>query len=352
MTWQLFKSDWWHRRRADAAALGCIGLFFVAFFPQGLFGGKYLLINDAFYYSYPMRTVAWRMLRAGEWPLWTPYILSGYPLLSMAQLGLGYPLTWGYLFLPGHVAEQIYVLAPFLFAPAFTYAYLREVGRTPLAALLGALAFGYGGMMSSPLANNGLIPNAVMWLPLLLIAIERAHRNFSRALLLGTFAYTMSVLTGIGQGFVYTGLLAAAYAFCLVLTTRTTKHGPTGDTQQLNWRTRLVSIDAWRPVLVAAGAGLFALGVAAFQILETARAVRRSVRSTLSYWVFTQGSFRPETLWKSFTTPLFYVIDMHAYVPPIAVALALVAAYMHLRRRTERDPRVIFWFAVACWLAC
>jgi hypothetical protein len=31
------------------AALVGIGLFFVAFFPQGLFGGKYLLVNDALF---------------------------------------------------------------------------------------------------------------------------------------------------------------------------------------------------------------------------------------------------------------------------------------------------------------
>src|ERR1051326_6581742 len=97
----------WRRRRPDVVALICIALFFVAFFPQGLFGGKYLLANDAFFYSYPLRTVVWRMLRAGELPLWTPYIQSGYPLISMAQIGFAYPLTWGYLFLPGRVAEQI-----------------------------------------------------------------------------------------------------------------------------------------------------------------------------------------------------------------------------------------------------
>jgi hypothetical protein len=330
--------EWWRVRRGDAAALACIALFFVAFFPQGLFGGKYLLANDAFFYSYPLRTVAWRMLLSGDLPLWTPYIQSGYPLLSMAQIGLAYPLTWGYLFLPGHVAEQIYVLAPFLLAPAFTYAYLREVGRTPLAALLGALVFGYGGMMASPAGNN-FMPNAVMWLPLLLVAIERARRDFVRALLLGTFAYAMSVLNGFGQGFVYTGMLAAAYAFFLALT-------PDDPTHQ-QWRFRLISSAKWRPVLVAAGAGLLAVGLAAFQILETARAVRRSVRSELSYSLFTLGSLPPGWLLKSVIMPLFYMFDVHAYVPPLALLLGVTAVYMHWRIKIGRDPRVFFWVGVA-----
>ena len=333
-------SNFWRRRSGDTSALASLALFFAAFFPQGLFGGQYLLLGDAFFYSYPLRSVAWRMIRQGEFPLWTPYILSGYPLISMAQLGLAYPLTWGYLFLPGYVAEQIYVLAPFLLAPAFTYAYLRELGRRPLAALLGALAFGYGGMMASPLANNGLMPNAVMWLPLVLVALERArHRPFVRCLLGGTAAYTMSVLTGYGQGFLYVGLLATAYALFLVLTT--------SDADQRALRLRLASLRQWRPLLVALGSIWLSMGLTAFQTIETARAVGRSVRSDLSYGIFTQGSFSPAQLWKTFWSPAFSVFDMHAYVLPLALALAVVAVFAYARRSSERDPRILFWMGLA-----
>jgi hypothetical protein len=345
-------------RGADAAALAGLAFFFVAFFPQGLFGGRYLFTGDGFFYNYALRTVAWGMIRAGEWPVWTPHVMSGYPLLSMAQLGLGYPLTWGYLFLPGRVAEQIYMLAPFLLAPGFTYAYLRELNRTPLAALLGALTFGYGGLLASPIANNGLLPNAVMWLPLMLIALERARRRpFVPCLLGATAAYTMSVLTGVGQGFLYVGLLAGAYALWLALV------GPRADKAQAD-EAQEDAADArttqsqgavelrfarWRPLLAAGLAGVLATGVAAFQFLETARVVRRSVRSTLSYDLFTQGSFTPALLWKSITTPLFYTFDVHAYVPPLALALTICAVWTHAQSRNavRRDPRVFFWLAVA-----
>src|SRR5919199_2960669 len=130
---------WWQRRRADVAALGAFALFFVAFFPQVFFGRRFIIAGDAYYYSYPLRTVAWRMIRAGQWPTWTPHILAGYPLLSQAQVAVGYPLTWFYLFLSGAWAEQLYVLAPFLLAPLFTYYYAREIGRSRLAALLAGL---------------------------------------------------------------------------------------------------------------------------------------------------------------------------------------------------------------------
>lgn len=323
------------------ASLGGLLFFFLAFFPQGLFGGKYLLAGDSFFYSYPLRTVAWRMIRQGELPLWTPNILSGYPLLSMAQLGLGYPLTWGYSFLPGYVAEQIYVLAPFLLAPVFTYAYLRQIDRSPLAALLGALTFGYGGMMASPLANNGLMPNAVMWLPLALIAVERArYRPLVRCLLGATVAYTMSVLTGYGQGFLYVSLLMTAYAVCLVLIA--------ARDQRRSLRAAFKSFDPWRPLFVAGASILIAMGVVAFQIFETAPVLVRSVRNVLNYVVFTQGAFSPKELWWSIFEPLFYVNDMSAYVPPLALVLAGWAVYVYWRARGKQtEPRVFFWLIIA-----
>src|SRR5688572_33488246 len=82
----------------------------------------------------------------------------------MGQIALGYPLSWGYLFLPGYKAEVIYALAPFLLAPVFTYFYARQLGRSVLASLLAGLAFGYGGMMAGMLSNSGYTTNSVMWM--------------------------------------------------------------------------------------------------------------------------------------------------------------------------------------------
>ncbi|PWT96260.1 MAG: hypothetical protein C5B55_00225, partial [Blastocatellia bacterium] len=321
-------------RTTDLLTLGCILVFFLCTFPQGILGGRFLLSNDAFFYSFPLRTVAWRMIRSGELPLWTPTILSGYPLLSMAQIGLAYPLTWGYLVFTGRTAEQIYVLAPFLLVPLFTYFYLRSLGRSPLASLLGGLSFGYGGMMASPLANNGLMPNAVMWLPLLLIAIERSRTTrFVSALLLATFAFSMSVLTGLGQGFVLVGLISVCYA-CFVAIACPSE-------------VKLFAIERWRPLFVVVLAAAMSMGVAAFQLLETARAVRRSIRSNLNFDILTQGSLTPMQLWQSIVKPLLFGVDTYAFISPLAIVLALLAITNHIRRHNGRDPRIFFWTALA-----
>jgi hypothetical protein len=123
------------KRQGDLLVMGAFVLSFLICFVPQVWRGQFLIGGDVFFYTHPLRTVAWEMIRKGELPLWTPLVLSGYPLLAMAQIGLGYPLTWFHLFLPSHVAEQLYVFAPFLLAPAFTYAYTREVGRSRTAPM-------------------------------------------------------------------------------------------------------------------------------------------------------------------------------------------------------------------------
>lgn len=308
-----------------------VGVFAIYFW-QGIFGGYYFVSGDALVYSYPMRKVAWEMLRQGSLPLWTPHILSGYPLLAMAQLGIGYPLTWFYLVLPGHLAEHIYVLAPYLLAPIFLFAYLREIGLRRLASLLGALSFTYAGFMVSGLGQTAMFTNAVMWMPLLLIAMERARtHSFARCLIGAGLAYAMSVLTGLGQGFLYAGLVALAYGLFLSLI---------ADDKLLSWQ-------RWKPFFVGVGGVALAAALAAFQIAETMQAQRLSIRHTLSYEIFSGGSFSPLQFWQSLINPIYHHnYEATAYVPLMAVLFAIVAIITAcFSPRTHR--RTFFWLLIA-----
>ena len=333
------KARWrelWRRRRADAGALAFFACFGLVFFSWLAWERKFSIGSDAFGYAFPLRTVAWDMIRHGQLPLWTPHILSGYPLVAMAQLGLGYPLTWGYLFLPNRWGEEIYLLAPFLLAPAFTYAYARQLNRSRTAAVLAGLTFAYGGIMIGVLGLYGFMSNAILWLPLVLTAIERARRAdaFVPALLLCAAAFALSLLSGYAQGSAYTAVVAAAYACFISFAV------PPEDAR--GW----FSWARWRPLAAAGGGMALALGLAAFQLLETMRAVRRSVRTGLTQELFHSGS--PQQLnyeLGSLLAPRYYW-EIPAYVAPLALVLAAVAAVCVVRRG-RRDARVVFWLAVA-----
>jgi hypothetical protein len=355
---EMSKARWanlWTRRRNDAAALASVLLFFGACFGRFIWRGQFLIGGDVFFYTHPLRTVAWEMIRHGQLPLWTPHVMSGYPLLAMTQLGLGYPLTWAHLLLPSHWAEELYVLAPFLLAPAFTYIYARTIRRTPTAALLAALSFGYGGLMTNTNGMNGIPTNALMWLPLMLVVLERARTGrFVACLVKATSIYSLSVLTGHGQSFMQVGTLALAYALCLALSPSREQTEVNGEElpQSLSGNaddaTRTTSTWArWRPLFVTAGALALACGVAAFQILETLRATRRSIRSTLSYDFFSAGGFTPTEALRSFIAPLYHYTEVTTYQAPLVACLAATAVVCAVRARAGRDPRIFFWLAVA-----
>jgi len=265
----------------------------------------------------------------------------------MSQLAIGYPLTWAYLFVSGPWAEQLYVLAPFLLTPIFTYAYARELGRSRLASLFAGLAFGYGGMMCSFIANSGMLTNGLMWTPLVLLFIDRSQRSdFARCLLWAALAYSMSVLAGHGQSYVYVGTLGFSYGVFLSLRSSLRSYwrrqSPAGERPRGSW----FRWEQWRPLFVAAGSLVVAAGVAAFQLLESLRAARRSIRSALSYNTFGEGSFTAREAVLSIGAPLYHYVDTSAYIAPIALGCALIAVYAALRGQL-RDARVWFWLVVA-----
>src|SRR5204862_6885613 len=119
------------------------------------------------------------------------------------------------------------------------------------------------------------------------------------------FAFAMAVLNGFGQVFLYLGILALAYSITLSFIPY----------DEPTWRNRL------RPIAVALGGILLASGLTAFQTLETWQAVSLSIRKSLDYQTFIEGSFDLRAGWKSFIAPRFHMVDLTTYVPLLGVLL-------------------------------
>ena len=338
----IFKSiySYCRKHREGSGILLFFSMFFLAFFHKGLATGTFYTIGDQFAELHPLRRAAWDMIGQGSLPLWTPHIFSGYPLLSMAQNGLAYPLTWAYLFLPSQWAEQINVLAPFLLAPIFTYLYIRALGKSRLAGILAGLCFGYGGFMASWM-TNGLMPNAVMWLPLILIPILKvSDSRFIPCLMWASGAYLMSVLNGTGQGFVWVGITALAYGFYLsAVETRSVYRSSEG-------RRSGDLLRRWKPLAVAGGAIILAAGLASFQIFESWSAKTLSIRNVLGVEQFNDMAYSPLRALRAFWAPLYHYIESTPFVTLGAAVLALVGVIIALRKQA-RDPHILFWFIAA-----
>jgi hypothetical protein len=322
------------RARPTLALGGVVFLVWLLYFWPATLAGRFLVIHDSWTWSYPLRSVAWGRLKRGEIPLWSSGLFSGYPLFSMSQLSLAYPFTWLYR-IDAAWGEQFYVLAPFLCAPLFVYAFVRALALSRQAAMLAGFGFAYGGYLASPITHNGMLSNGFMWAPVVLLAIERARTGpLVPNLLLGAIGYGLAVLSGIGQGFLSAGLVALAYGAFVWL-------GPP--------RTRtLLTLERLRPAIVAGGSIGLGASLAAFQVLETMSANRLSARKELTYATFIEGSSTVRNVFVSILDPLHQTIgDVTAFVPPVVLIPALVAAGYGVARFRSTHRAVWFWLGTA-----
>ncbi len=151
----------------------------------------------------------------------------------------------------------------------------------------------------------------------------------------------MSVLAGLGQGFVYSGAIALLYAAFLSVAPV-----DNDDLAVRGWR-RLADRRNWKPLIVCAGGMALASGVAAFQIFETLVAQRLSIRRELSFDIFSGGSLTADKALRSFLAPLYhYNFEVSNYVSSLA-AIAAIAAVCAAILAPRSNLRVFFWMGLA-----
>lgn len=158
---------------------------------------------DTIRQMYPWKTVVIDSLKQGKLPLWNPYNFSGSPLLANFQSSALYPPGILYMVVAQIDAWTILVILQPLLALLFTYLFCRKIGVKEPGSWLAALSYGFSGYMTVWLEYN-TIGHVVLWLPLLLLAIEHL-REHPRALWLGIFTFTnvMALLAGHPQVYAY-----------------------------------------------------------------------------------------------------------------------------------------------------
>lgn len=139
-----------------------------------------LMLGDPVNYIFPVKEFAAASLRQGEFPLWNPYSLGGYPFTYNTQAGLFYPLSLIYYVLPAAAAVNLVIVLQMFLGAFFMYLYLRLIVTRRLAALSGAILFTFNGLMVIWLEWQ-VVYAAVIWLPLQLYLAERMVRRIESA---------------------------------------------------------------------------------------------------------------------------------------------------------------------------
>lgn len=194
-------------------------------FPGDLLIGSYSPWFD--YYKMPVQNplisdvfsqlILWKHLsidsfKLGQWPLWNPYSFMGTPFLATYQSATLYPLNL-LLFLPKYFGWGIFIFSQTLFALVNMFLLMGLFVKSRLARLIGAVIFGFGGLMTT-WVEQGISVHGIIWLPLSLYLIEKFAVEFKLRylmFLIGSFALT--ILAGHAQMTIYSFIILFAYTF-------------------------------------------------------------------------------------------------------------------------------------------
>ncbi len=182
-----------------------------------LFQGQVLAGRDAFRIFMPDSAFLLQALRAGELPLWTPYLRLGQPFAATLYSQVFYPPRL--LTTLGAGPELGFTLQHLLhvvLAALGTFLLLRHLRASRPAAALGAAAFALSPLFTA-LASQQNVASAAAWTGLLLLAARRAalHPSLRHAALLA-LAAGLSFLAGSPETWLWQALLVLA----LTLSTR------------------------------------------------------------------------------------------------------------------------------------
>ncbi len=136
---------------------------------------------DAFTYFLPYWDYRMTALRAGEIPLWNPYLFLGVPFLANPQAAVLYPPHWPLSWLTSEQALAWSAILHAWLAGGFTYTLARRsFGLTRPAAWLSGLIFGLGGFTLARIENINQL-NGLAWLPALLWLYDEVLRSLAHS---------------------------------------------------------------------------------------------------------------------------------------------------------------------------
>lgn len=147
---------------------------------RDLFAGEYPrgvpfrnpLITDPVRQQIPWRKTVIDAWKQGRIPSGNPYAFSGTTLAGNIQAAVFAPINILFFILPFPVAWSIGIIVQPVLSGLFLYLYLRSLGLPRMAAVFGGLVWAFSGFSISWM-TWGTILHVSMWLPLMLLAIDR-----------------------------------------------------------------------------------------------------------------------------------------------------------------------------------
>lgn len=201
------------------------GLFFLpaVIHPSGLIYPTFSPHSDLTVIHWPKERLLTETLeRYGQFPLWTPLILSGMPFMGNQLAMLFYPLNLVFLVLPLNVAFNLLFITHVFLAGVGLYLFARRaLGLSGMGAFVAALAFMFTGKLAAHVAGGHVsMVGALAWLPWAFLfthlALSKGDLLYS---LLAGLALALQAATHT-QILIYTAYALLAYSLCQMWASR------------------------------------------------------------------------------------------------------------------------------------
>lgn len=140
-------------------------------------------------------------VRAGNLPLWNPYVGLGRPFLADIETAAFYPPNLLYFVLEPHACLALLLTAHVALCLLSSSALARYLGLLPIAGWLIGIGFAGSGVLLTIL-HSGQVPygQAATWLPLLFLLAARLQDDFGAGRLAGlALALALQLLCGHPQ---------------------------------------------------------------------------------------------------------------------------------------------------------
>lgn len=186
---------------------------YVNSYPNGI-PFKNFLITDPVRQQYPWKELVISAEKKMEIPLWNPYILAGTPLLANFQSGSFYVLNILFFVMPFDVAWSILIFLSPLIGGIFMFCYLNNFRLNKWGSLMGAISYVFSGFFIAWM-EWGTITHVALWLPLILLSIDRiTYKEVKERLkwsLIYLFSFVSAFFAGHLQTFFYLGIFSLGY---------------------------------------------------------------------------------------------------------------------------------------------
>jgi hypothetical protein len=220
-------------------------------------------INDTVDSLIPERVLLRDSIVNGHFALWDPYPNGGTPLGSTPGVGLISPLNWPLLLLGIRLGSAWSAALRLALAAWATFALLRRLGVSRVAAVCGGLIYCTSGFVVA--WNNWPQANIAAWIPALFLAFD--------VLLDSKRARDVAVVAIVVASMVFEGypplLVITAYVLIPFLIIRWWEASPRASEGDLSFRDRARERlnGAFHPIRLIVGAAALGAAIAAIQLL-------------------------------------------------------------------------------------